>query len=284
MIQWPIVLAFLGATLLGYFLGRLRRNTTTPSSPQVLRALDRARAVSHELGSIDKKIRSQLGAHGRQLANFRSRLRRFAKNSDGAWEELAAEAESLLQPTLQLSSELAQAYDNVRQQANQLLSLTEVRTDPLTGVRNRRALDETLQTRLSMLGRYANPFSVAVLDVDHFKQVNDEHGHLEGDRILQDVAHMLELTVRDTDIVARFGGEEFVVVMPETDAEGAIIFAERMRIRIEESLPVTISGGIAEAIPGDDSRRLLTRADEALYAAKEAGRNQVLVYGDTQLV
>ena len=127
-----------------------------------------------------------------------------------------------------------------------------------------------------MMSRYDHRFSVAILDIDHFKQVNDQQGHLHGDRILQDFARLLDDSVRDTDMVARYGSEEFVVVMPNTTLEGAAgIFSERLRELVQERLPLTISAGLATAGKGDSPQTLLSRADSALYSAKAAGRNRV---------
>jgi len=175
------------------------------------------------------------------------------------------------------------ARDIIRQQTNHLMTFTEVRTDPLTGVCNRRGLDDALATQFAMLERYEIKFSVAILDLDHFKRINDKRGHLEGDRLLQQVARLLDDTARQTDVVARYGGEEFVVVMPETDLEGASIFADRFRAKIETELAITASGGVASALDGDTSDSLLERADAALYAAKTEGRNCVLRHDGVQI-
>jgi diguanylate cyclase len=181
----------------------------------------------------------------------------------------------MLKPTLRLASQIAHAYDEIRQQSNHLMTFTEVRTDPLTRVSNRRALDETLDMMFALLARYHQNFSVVLFDIDFFKAINDEKGHLHGDKTLQAVARLLDETVRDTDIVARYGGEEFVVVMPHTDLAGACIFAERMRGMVESELGVTISGGVSMAVESDDPHTLLSRADAALYSAKSSGRNRV---------
>ena len=109
------------------------------------------------------------------------------------------------------------------------MTFTEVRTDPLTGLNNRRGLDDALAAQLALMGRYHSPFSLAMFDIDHFKQVNDREGHLHGDRILQELSQLLEECVRETDLVARYGGEEFVVVMPQTDLAGACMLSERLR-------------------------------------------------------
>ncbi len=184
----------------------------------------------------------------------------------------------MLKPTFKLASQLANAYDEIRQQSNHLMTFTEVRTDPLTGVSNRRALDETLVSMFAMMNRYELPFSVVIFDIDHFKKINDDQGHLYGDSILKSVAKLLADNVRDTDVVTRYGGEEFVIVMPQTPITGACIFTDRLRQQVEQNLPLTISGGVAAAVDGDGPQTLLSRADAALYSAKAAGRNRVFYH------
>jgi diguanylate cyclase len=172
-----------------------------------------------------------------------------------------------------LATQIASAYDEIRQQSTTLMSFTEVRTDPLTGVKNRRGLDDALSAQFALLSRYELPFSVVMLDIDHFKNINDESGHLHGDRVLHDLGHLFDEFIRETDIVARYGGEEFVIVMPQTDLEGACVFAQRLREQVRKQLPITVSGGVSAAIPGDTPETLLARADAALYQAKTNGRN-----------
>jgi diguanylate cyclase len=198
-----------------------------------------------------------------------------ARQQEAAWKDLCHEAEEILKPTLQLAAQIAAAYDEIRQQSTNLMSFTEVRTDPLTGVKNRRGLDDTLRAQFALLSRYNMPFSVVMFDVDHFKRINDEYGHLHGDRVLHELGRLFDEFTRETDIVARYGGEEFVVVMPQTDLEGACVFAQRLREQVQKQLSITLSGGVAAAIPGDTQEKLLARADAALYQAKTTGRNCV---------
>ncbi|GIX22558.1 MAG: hypothetical protein KatS3mg121_1341 [Gammaproteobacteria bacterium] len=157
--------------------------------------------------------------------------------------------------------------------------------DALTQVMNRLAFDERLKEELSRARREGTPLSLLMVDVDHFKRFNDEHGHAEGDRALQAVARTLVSGSREHDVVARYGGEEFVVLLPATDAVGARVAAERLRRAVEEidglARRVTISVGCATLLADAESRRrgdpsaLLAAADQALYAAKNAGRNCV---------
>lgn len=149
------------------------------------------------------------------------------------------------------------------------------RTDSLTGLSNRRGMDEALTRQFALMHRYQNAFAVALLDIDHFRRVNEERGRPYGDQVLCRVAQWLSSRVRDTDIVARSGGEEFAVIMPETDLEGACVLAERVRASLSEELSITVSGGVSAAMDGDAAESLLARADAALGEAKAAGRNRV---------
>ena len=160
-------------------------------------------------------------------------------------------------------------------------------TDPLTQVVNRRALFGRLGAELERARRYNSVMSVLMLDIDHFKDINDTHGHLIGDDVLREVAGLLQTTVRSVDVVARYGGEEFVVVLPETPLAGAVTFAERIRVLIESHpfcpaqgpLSITVSVGVA-AFPAEGVEtieNLFARADDALYRAKAEGRNAVAV-------
>ncbi|MBX9929305.1 MAG: GGDEF domain-containing protein [Gemmatimonadaceae bacterium] len=157
------------------------------------------------------------------------------------------------------------------------------RTDPLTGLANRRAFEELLQRVLAEATRFGTSCALAVIDIDHFKRVNDTHGHDVGDAVLQTVAHALQEGIREVDLVARLGGEELAVLSPQTDAEGARELSERLRQRIEARVTraggvevrVTASVGVAVRRPGDDGPTLFKRADRALYRAKSGGRNRV---------
>lgn len=187
-----------------------------------------------------------------------------------------------------LAGQVAMAIERITQyQHHRELSMT----DELTGIFNRRYFNQRFDREMQRAQRYGRPLSVIMIDIDHFKTFNDNHGHLLGDQILQGVAGLLESSIRKADILARFGGEEFVILLPEIDNERGRKVAEKLRRAVEhaefpkaDSQPLgrlTISLGLA-AFP-EDSRRapdLLERADQSLYLAKTLGRNQVAVPQD----
>jgi len=158
--------------------------------------------------------------------------------------------------------------------------------DGLTGIFNRRYLETRLNEEIERSRRYDTILSVAMVDVDHFKRLNDEFGHLLGDEVLRQVACLLSQLLRKSDVVCRYGGEEFVVLLPQTSTEQALLVAEKLRRAIEEwkfpGVPraVTISVGVATCPDHATTRdQLLKAADNALYTAKQTGRNRVLPAG-----
>lgn len=157
-------------------------------------------------------------------------------------------------------------------------------TDDLTGLRNRRFVGEVLAFEVMRATRYGTPLSVLMADVDHFKRVNDQHGHPTGDAVLAFVGRVVAQVLRTTDVAGRYGGEEFLVVLPNTDLDGAAALGERLRGTLEASecevpggarLAVSISAGVAQLAPGEKPSALVQRADAALYEAKGAGRNRI---------
>ena len=166
-------------------------------------------------------IRKSLSRHNSSVHKFKERVSRMSDlHQEAAWKELCREADEILKPTLQLASQFASAYEEIRQQRAKLMSFTEVRTDPLTGTNNCRGFDDAILAQFALRDRYETPFTAAIFDIDNFKLVNDEHGHLYGDQVLRELVKVMSDCIRETDVLARYGGEEFVVVMPETDLAG----------------------------------------------------------------
>ncbi|QGZ31530.1 sensor domain-containing diguanylate cyclase [Stutzerimonas stutzeri] len=160
-------------------------------------------------------------------------------------------------------------------------------TDRLTGLFNRGHWEEMLRQDYARHRRYDRNAALVMFDIDHFKQINDNYGHQAGDAVIQQTAELIRQGMRDSDIAGRYGGEEFVVLLPDTDSEGAVTFAERLRQSIEahevihegHRIRFTVSLGIADlSQPTGGYTQLIERADSAMYASKSAGRNQVSLY------
>jgi len=179
--------------------------------------------------------------------------------------------------------ELATINDTLRERNEKLQEISV--TDSLTGLYNRKHMMETLAHELARAQRYNHPFSVLMIDIDHFKKYNDTFGHLAGDRALAKIASIFKESVRRVDYVARYGGEEFFLMLPETKLREAMLAAERIRARVaedtfgdsEEKVGLTISVGVAEyPEDGDTSESIIASADTVLYQAKQVGRNRVV--------
>ncbi|MDO8735773.1 MAG: diguanylate cyclase [Thermoleophilia bacterium] len=163
--------------------------------------------------------------------------------------------------------------------ANALLE-QQATTDALTGIANRRRFDDALIKEISRAGRHSEPLSVVMLDIDHFKAVNDTYGHHVGDLVLTKLAQLVSALLRDEDLFARWGGEEFVVLLPQTPLAAGAEMAERLRRAVENDGfssvdKLTCSFGVTSLGPDDDEKSLMERTDQALYKAKESGRNCV---------
>ncbi len=197
------------------------------------------------------------------------------KTDDGATEQVVI--------TLFDATELSITRQNLEQAMARLED--NAHRDGLTGVFNRRHLDSLLESEFARFKRYGHPFSLLMIDLDHFKMVNDSHGHQAGDEVLQQAAERLSAGVRASDVLARFGGEEFAVLLSETGGDGAQLLAERLCAAIANGpvryanidIPVTASIGVSQAqAPMASHRELVEAADGALYMAKHMGRNRVV--------
>ncbi len=213
-----------------------------------------------------------VGESGRWLYFTAAPLRNAAGEVIGAIE------------TFQDVTERRRAEEALRDSEERYRSLSE--TDSLTGLYNSRHLHEQLPAEIERTRRYLHPLSLFVLDCDNFKAVNDKHGHLGGDRVLQNLALSIRQCLRRSDFAFRYGGEEFVVVLPETDGLAAMTIAERLRTLFAavktlapsgETILCTVSIGISVCHPGDDETSLIRRADEACYRAKQTGKNRVIL-------
>ena len=222
---------------------------------------------------LERKVGDQF-----DIANLESRAQERLIELNEHYEGLVRTLEALLEKKETLEKELRAANERLEHLAS---------TDVLTSVANRRAIDAALNRDLARADRDKTPLSVVLIDVDHFKLVNDTWGHLTGDAVLTFIGQLLTRTLRTSDVAGRWGGEEFLCILPNTDATGAIIVAERLRAELQKCaisgpkgpVQVTASFGIS-MVTGPGCRGsledLLKRADTALYAAKERGRNRVV--------
>jgi diguanylate cyclase len=199
---------------------------------------------------------------------------------------LMAEIDKVIDSNTVLKRELAHSQEVLATQRQQIESLrTAVRIDGLTQVANRTYFDEKLDDMIKFHQRYNEPLSLVMIDLDNFKAINDTHGHQAGDRILKGVAFKIKSALRESDFLARFGGDEFALILIKAGAQAAADVAWKLCTNMQESrllldnkeFRVTLSIGVAEAARGETAESLLKRADEALYRVKEVGRNSVLV-------
>ncbi|MES2444766.1 MAG: diguanylate cyclase [Pseudomonadota bacterium] len=256
----------------------LRRTGQIEAAAEIVRSGAGMEAIDSVLGAIDAIEHEE-----QRLLAERSAVNERA-NAVIDWYNYAVAIAGLifLVVAALAGASTLRAQNRTRRMAEQLrLSAT---TDELTGLANRRAFLHALEIELARARRSGAPLSVAVADVDFFKRVNDKHGHGGGDEVLRTLARIAEQTMRTGDLVGRLGGEEFAILMPDTDEIQARIACERLRgavsgrkIRLAsgKEVPVTLSTGVALLSASDDRDRLVGRADEALYQAKEGGRNQV---------
>ncbi|MBN1524309.1 MAG: GGDEF domain-containing protein [Spirochaetales bacterium] len=174
---------------------------------------------------------------------------------------------------------LKKTINNAKTKMNQLAN-----RDRLTRLYNRRFFDEELQKEIERAKRYGYILSLFMIDIDHFKQVNDGHGHQKGDQVLAAVSSIIRKHTRVNDLVARYGGEEIAVVIPEMKSDNSVQIAEKIRFMVERDseakagIPVTVSIGVSFHAGNDSPDRLIKKADKALYEAKRRGRNRVIVY------
>ena len=199
------------------------------------------------------------------------------RQRDSGSDDVAERLQGLVKRVAEMEQEAQQFREHIEEQRQKSL------LDPLTGLPNRAAWSERLDLEVARRQRYGGQLLLAVLDVDHFKRINDGYGHQAGDRVLKIIAGELSKRLRKTDFIARFGGEEFVLLIPATPLEGGVQLLETLRAAIEacpfhfkgEPVTITFSAGIAEFRNGEATEVTFERADQALYRAKGAGRNRV---------
>jgi diguanylate cyclase (GGDEF)-like protein len=244
------------------------------------------------------RLQASVPHHGYSFTNerFGLEIRDGYRANHRCRYELVADGENLGELTLTrrtrfVDDELAKLEETlawlVYPLRNSLLyrqALQAAHTDPLTGVQNRTALEASLRRECELARRHGTPLSVILLDADHFKAINDTFGHAAGDQVLCTLATCIKNTVRASDIVFRYGGEEFVILLSNTAGHGAACLAERIRRAIADlvctfdgkTLAITVSLGVASLEANENVENLLRRGDESMYRAKREGRNRVV--------
>ncbi|MCA9245676.1 MAG: GGDEF domain-containing protein [Planctomycetales bacterium] len=274
-------LAHLG---LGFAIGLWARREPSEAGDARQMEIKRAKQLLECLRELTGAMTAEVEEHREQLATLSEQLERMEEGDDSPLTHLVIEVVSdIMRSNQQLKDRLTSAEMQLEQQTAEIeSSLTRAMTDPLTGLYNRRALDDDLERRIACWQRKNTAVSVVLLDIDHFKRLNDTYGHAAGDKVLRQVANVLKATFRAMDLVTRFGGEEFAVILPETANEHAWAAAEKSIKAVRDArftyedhvIRVTISGGVATAMQGEFAEDLMKRADAALYASKDAGRDQ----------
>lgn len=242
------------------------------------------------LDRLASKVEDDIDCHSFHMEQIATDLRDVTGNTPDVVLKAAAH---IIIANRRLQRDLAAAQKEIQQQRQEVASLVaEARTDTLTALPNRRSFDEELGRRFDQWKRHQIPLSLLMVDVDRFKQLNDAHGHQTGDDALRLLAGVLRKTLREMDLAARFGGEEFAVLLPGTRLKDATTVAERLRASVAKEsfhcrgkdLNVTVSLGLASVIADDDAQALVKRADDALYAAKSAGRNCAFLHDGTNAI
>ena len=266
--------------LTGVVIGRQLRSP----KPGKVRDLQHTSAIATRLKSIASGMSSSVGKHSGELQRATELLTEGEDRGEEALADLVANViGNVVQSNQSLQAKLDTAEGRLHEQAVEIEAhISRSLTDPLTGLPNRREFNERLEERMSAWNRRQEVFTLLLVDVDHFKRLNDQHGHLAGDRVLSLLAGCLRSAIRREDAIARYGGEEFAILLPNTSLEQAAVVAKNVgdaaeRLVVQHNnyqLAITISGGLASIQPGEQVESLIQRADAVLYAAKAAGRNR----------
>jgi diguanylate cyclase len=260
-----------------------RRSAAAAKAGPARQDLMQTSLIAKRLQNLADEMTSSVGEHRTKLDHASQLLTSGTDTNDESLAELVVDViGDVVRANQKLKTKLDTAEGRLQEQAVEIeahmsLSLT----DALTGLPNRREFNARLEERMGAWNRRRDVFSLLLIDVDHFKKLNDRYGHLAGDQVLATIGRALHGAIRREDAVARFGGEEFAILLPSTPLEQAIQAAQKVREAVarvsinrnNQQIAVTVSGGLATIESNERVEALIQRADSALYAAKEAGRN-----------
>jgi diguanylate cyclase (GGDEF)-like protein len=246
-------------------------------SIKILKILQKTDNSSNEIKNITIEIQNWRHDDEENFETIKEKLLTIAKSIDGELHNFSCEMKKEDEEIKKLKEKIKYLEGKVKKLSQQ------VKTDYLTNIANKKAIEDELNKQESAYKRYKTNYSVVFFDIDHFKNVNDTYGHDAGDVILKSLGLLLKRYTRDVDMVGRFGGEEFVAILPNTNKNGAYRFAEKIRSIVEKTkfmykntrIPITISGGVAERAEANSKEEVLKKADERLYLAKNNGRNRI---------
>jgi diguanylate cyclase len=287
VLPWVLTSVVVGVAI-GFYLGKTgnpqKKQNETRREAATLNVLSNVLAAAEQLNLDVGTHNTEIQAVGRHLTGMK-----VDESMREVQQTLLGEITSVLEANKQLEDDLTYARLRMEEQAQELdRTRREARTDALSGVANRKGFDEKLQMMLGAYKRQGKRCVLALADVDHFKWINDTHGHAAGDQVVTQVGKFLRDCLRGDDFVARFGGDEFALIFANVDLDAGAAVAERIRATVsknnfglrvgEEQAAVTFSIGVAAAWDGATADALLERADQALYKAKESGRNKVYCY------
>jgi diguanylate cyclase len=294
MISSPFLLIAVGCLLgavqlaVGIAIGMWLRRTDAADVRPGPQDMVQARAIAERLRTLADEMTCSVGEHRTKLEGATAALTSREPRSDETLAELVAGViGDIMRANQELEAKLQTAETRLKEQAAEIEThISRSLTDPLTGLPNRREFNNRLEERMSAWNRRREVFSLLLVDVDHFKKLNDVHGHLAGDQVLAMMGRSLRTAIRREDAVARYGGEEFAILLPCTALEPAVRVAENVRQSIAkiavdhggQRLSVTASVGLATIQANELAETLIQRADAALYAAKAGGRNCAYVH------
>ncbi len=265
------------------FSSILKKEGSESFSPETIQAF--MDATDKVLGGVKDTVNNFLASAKQHVGEMESSILSMEeKDMDNLFRE---EIASLMLKNKTLEAKAKQTEERLKKQTEIIAELrSKLRIDAPTGLLNRRAFESDLKKELAGVKRYKYPLSLIMFDLDHFKNINDTCGHRVGDKVLKNVADVLKKGIRETDAAYRYGGEEFMLILPHTSAEEAYGIAERIRNKIaalrflvkqpETSLTITVSAGLTEAERTEGIEELVNRVDKALYQAKKEGRNKTV--------